>query len=1713
MKKLHLGKRVVSFLMVIAMVFTMLPSIITYSVSAAETQSMTIHWQRPSSWEGWTTPAIYFWGGDAEASNYVTSGKISGWGENDIGYTMTEESDGWYTVTLTGTVTGFQFLDFDNPSSNSGGKGYVDSMKYCTSNKDVYAVGSEWTTWYVDKECQTSIDTLLPEGALTASDITVHFQNTDNWDSVYMHTWSYVNTTWPGDVVQADTHHQGWYTATLNWDASKCSFKFNNGNGVESGELSITPDSTTEEIWVCGKDGSVLEQKPDSWDASYVENPDNGEGEEQEAVPYFTVHFYNEYGWSTPALQYWGNSSVEVSGYGEKLHENTWNVDVYTLTSEGDGWYSMTFKGDVAGLGFQFLNYDDPNGGSTSGKGFANAMKYAASEEATDLYCKWGKATEHEVLWYLDKEYTTSIDTLIPEGTVTETTITLHFKNTENWSEVGLYMGQGGSWSAIPGYEQYGAWPGSVITAGDDGWYTVSVTKDMSALHFIYNNNNGGSQTENLLVEPKAASEEYWIVDGTVLDYMPTTIVMHYYAEDFSDAYAYFTETDSWTAIEGYESAGGWPGVTIKKDSKNANWYTFSIMTDQDQFNCIFNNNSGKQTDNICFIPENEREERWVTGVKGSTVISTEAPEGWTVSDDNYIEPADNTAYTRYVVVEYDREDNDYDGWNIYCWDSGCGKKTLNCQPTEINGKQYIVFPVKESETDFTIGFCMRKTTDKNEWAEKDGGDHALTIPAGQSVVHAKFEQGKGITYVYPYNKGYEMNGADDEISFFYREDTLVTTGAVSSLNNVKVVVNGKEHDMVYDAETDRFEFTLSDVEAGEYAYYYLINGEKKLDLFNVNKTEYEGEECSVLTFKKFDNLAIEGKLSSSSINYSQNSVISLGFAGDDAETFTEEEIGEITVDLSSLGLGTQNVEPELMETTIACKDTVRPGTYSLPITMKDIYGNVYETSVRIVIVENDEDTFDWDEAIIYFAVTDRFFDGNTSNNTGIDGENDVDKTGSLSYHGGDFAGLEAKLDYLEELGVNTIWITPIVAQSDITTEKDGETIESTGYHGYWASDFESLNGHLGTEEEFEELISAVHSRGMKLMVDVVLNHSGYDSDEHDVTGYFNTLIQNENGEYVAMIRDESNTVEGDNVYASLANLPDFVTENSDVRDQLIEWQTNWVEKYGIDYFRIDTVKHVNTEAWEALKNELTKIDPDFKMIGEYSGGSATTLDIYKGAMDSLLDFDFNDFGQNFVSGNISSVESSLEARNERINNTATTGAFLSSHDEDGLVYKLINQNGYTEDEALNLFKVASALQMTAKGQVVIYYGEEIGLYGADNYPYQTNRYDFDWDELETQKSDSNSMYNHYETLLGIRNDYSKLLSKGTRSVIKVSDEDGYDIFVRSYNGENLYVGLNITGSQNTVSFSVNEKAGTVLTDLYNNKEYTVSVEQTVTVDIPAAANGGTVILGVKAADDSDKKDETGDTTKEDPAKEEGKDTTEKENLAEEEGKDTTENKAESLITEAVGKVFASFKDTVEVVIDTVRTLENKDISIAGSVSVLPEGAKFEVSSLAESAASYIKAKGVLKEKKLDGKFTVYEINLMGADGAQIHQLGDYVVVTLPVPEGFTVSKEKTIGVYRLEDDGTLTKCSSDVVDGKLSFSTNHFSTYIFVEENVANENVTTDNKGNDANSQIANASPALTSVKTGDDTDFVTLFIFVLIGIAIATGAFAYSTKKKTAI
>ena len=869
----------------------------------------------------------------------------------------------------------------------------------------------------------------------------------------------------------------------------------------------------------------------------------------------------------------------------------------------------------------------------------------------------------------------------------------------------------------------------------------------------------------------------------------------------------------------------------VKLDDGNE-WLKASITTD---------------LKNIGMIPRSKGGWSWQTD--NHTFNNADAKK----SVDLYIVYGDKNTYTelpaikeqreRKVIVEYERQNNDYDGWNIYSWNSGFGKET-EIYTQEINGKHYIIVPVKDSEADMNLGFCVRKSgkAEADKWLEKDGGDHSIFVPANQTIVKAKLVQGKGVTEVLPYNKGYEMKGNEDKISFYYRDDSLMTADNEKSLDGkVKVVINGQTHDMTYNAKTERYEYDVNGCKSGEYTYYYIVDGKDVLDAFNTNRKNVDGKDASYFTYKTFDNLGIKASLSNSKMNYNENNVLSVEFDGTDKDAITKAEVSSITADVSALGLDTLSIEPKLMKGTISVTDKTALGTKNIPVVVTDIYGNIYKTSTQVEVTKNNSSSFDWDEAVIYMTCTDRFYDGNTSNNKAYNATDVFDKEGSLSYHGGDFAGLEQKLDYLEDLGVNTIWITPIVENSDTKTDDgNGNEIPSTGYHGYWASDFTKLNPHLGTEAEFKSLISAVHARGMKLMVDVVLNHAGYGTEN-----YFNSILTDTNGNTVKMLRDDSNTVTGDDVYGSLSDLPDFVTENEDVMNQLVKWQTDWVKKYDIDYYRVDTVKHVNSETWAAFKNALTEADAEFKMIGEYSGAGYgnTAGELGTGRMDSLLDFDYNDQAVNFVSGNVEGAESFLESRNNSINNTATLGAFLSSHDEDSLVDKLNKEKGMDEEQALNAAKVAAALQLTSKGQIVIYYGEELGQHGLNDYPIQSNRYDFDWAKLESQKTDASSMYNHYKKLLAIRNAYSTLLSKGTRKNIATSNDEGYSVFERAYDGNALTVALNVKDAAKTVTIPVSLAAGTEVKDLYSGATYTVGSDKAVTVTIPAAKDGGTVIL------------------------------------------------------------------------------------------------------------------------------------------------------------------------------------------------------------------------------------------------------------------------------
>ena len=1228
-----------------------------------------------------------------------------------------------------------------------------------------------------------------------------------------------------------------------------------------------------------------------------------------------TIHFMmpSNWGWTTPAVQFWGGTYA-VSG-----NTNIENTDGTEIPGWGGAKGFFMSKGNVVGdtteytlsvkgtfTGFQFLDFANP--GNNINPGYDSKLSQYTEDKPTDVYYiqKDGQGD-----YYLDAAGTTSV----PDLPKTETTFLLvgnipgmawdpsakpnFVKSSENENIYSITL------NAVPaGKYQYKI----LEDAATEGWNKywaqndgnlslnlnapADVTLSLDKTDKTKETKVNIAYIKDLVVEVPAQIQKgvtmelpvtgtYYGDDGNVQNGVSVTytaktegitlngneisvpisyegtevtiaatyngiekeitipvveVVYHYtiYYYDFDETHMSENASDLW--IWQKSGAGATAGTlfTAKEKLSDGNeWLRADVTL--------------PYTD-VQIIPRSKDEWKW----QGDTVLYNNSATAENVT--LYIVSNSNQAYTtlpelvkpksRSIMIEYDRPAKDYEGWNIYTWNSGFGSD-VSVAFADINGKMVAKIPVKDSKADLKLSFCMRHSTAADEWESKDGGDHYVTIPADQSVVKAVFTQGEGITEVLPYNAGYEMDGANDTIHFYYRNDTLAAENNLASLDGkVSVVVNGQTCQMTYDAANDRFGYDFTGVSTGDYYYYYVVNGKEELDAFNdVTANDSNGKECSVCHFKKA-NVSVATSLSQYAMDYNDNNVLSVKLTAKDGEGLETSEIAAITADLSELGLGKEfAIEPELMEGTISCLNTVAAGVKNIPVTVKDIYGNVYTTATNVTVTERKKSAgdFDWDEAVIYFAVTDRFFDGDAENNNAYGvGDYNIGEKGGSSYHGGDFAGLNQKLDYLKDLGVNTIWITPIV--ENITADQhDNETDTATyGYHGYWASDFTKLNKHLGTEQQFKALLDAAHSKGMKIMVDVVLNHAGYGTVD-----YFNRILTDADGNSISMIRDSSNTISGDDKYDSLSDLPDFVTENKAVTDQLVAWQTEWMSKYNIDYYRVDTVKHVETTTWAAFKNSLTKVNPDFKMIGEYSGaGYANNAgELGTGTMDALLDFDFNDFAQNFVTGNISSVENSLQKRNNAINNTSVMGSFLSSHDEDTLQYKLVNESKISEEEAYNLMKVAATLQITAKGQPVLYYGEEIGQGGANNWPLQTNRRDFDWTELEKQKADSNSIYNHYKTMLAIRNTYTDVFARGNRSTVAASDAEGYEVISRSYGNSTLYVGMNVKEAEKEVVIPVAESAGTVLKNLYDGKTYTVSADQNVSVTIPAAKDGGTIVL------------------------------------------------------------------------------------------------------------------------------------------------------------------------------------------------------------------------------------------------------------------------------
>lgn len=1249
--------------------------------------------------------------------------------------------------------------------------------------------------------------------------------------------------------------------------------------------------------------------------------------------------------WNTPVVNVWasgatvnnhdaGNATISQWGDQEKpklaYEEST---RLYYVDVQSSEW-----------TGFQFVDAgsDEKSAPEIKTEGAAIEQIKTFTSDAS-IYCLLDDNGKYQ--WYKDAS---KKETLIPESVPTECDLTINYKSTLG-NDVAAYIYQGDN-------KPVGEWPGKTMTAaeGHEDWYTMHLTLDNSTdYNLILNDEGHGNQLSEVTLSTKGKAEaEYWF-DGSLSEKKPAdwkyVTTIHYLASGMgSTIYNHMWGADA--SATGAGVGKEWPGGQIKENADHSGWYDVVYTQDVKQnFSCIFNNNSGIQTDNIDVSVTSTSTELWVTGTKGGgdTTVYKTAPDSWE-------KPVPNHTFTIYYYNE-DLSTKDLGKVDLWMWNAGLNgsyvfdgtyydadndvtwfKQTITVAGSNVrktvglkarydnttggNGwdggsdtadrsftisgdenevlyyvdgsnpvhekpvivpteKRYLVLDyenpgLKEKDitpqfytwssgyasvlTDFTyvggdkwtvkipakpsctkVDFCIALDSTGDPWI-KDGGDHSVTFPSDQKVIYASMKAGSEPEIAMPYNTGYEVDAENQQVSYYYRDDTAFVDGTLKDMT-VSVDVNGTEYPMTYNDTTKRFEYVKSGLSDGKTHYRYKANGTYVVDAFNSNSEKYKEADYSYFEYYKL-NATVTAAVMNKSFNYNENDVVKFKVEQDGSDT-KKLEVASASIDVSSLGgSNAMPIEPELQAVTISATTDTALGIKTLPITVTDQYGNKFSTTVDVEItdrVKENKKDFDWDEAVVYFMMTDRFFDGNESNNTASGTDTYGDNPGL--YHGGDFAGVTAKLDYLQDLGVNTIWLTPIVkniAGVTVTDEGSEDVPYNAAYHGYWASDFTKLNPTMGTTEEFKTMISEAHKRGMRIMVDIVVNHAGYGTEST----------------FADMLRDKS-VSEGD-IKSWQSGLPDFATEKAEVRAKLVEWQTSWMKDYGVDYFRVDTVKHVDSTTWAALKNSTTEVNPSFKMIGEYYGAgyASNGSTLGSGQMDADLDFDFNDQATSFVSGNISSVEKFLSARNSALNNAYMTGQFLSSHDEDGFKASLINGKGYTEDEATSAALVAATLQLTAKGIPVIYYGEEVGLSGLNNYPYQTNRYDMDF----SKATKDNVTYQHYKNLLSIRNAYTDVFARGSRTVVAGSDEEGYDVVSRSYGGTTLYVGMNIKDTAKEVKVPVSLAAGTEVKDLYSGATYTVGSDKTVAVTIPAAKDGGTVILTeVKKTKDPGKTDPT----------------------------------------------------------------------------------------------------------------------------------------------------------------------------------------------------------------------------------------------------------------
>src|ERR1700733_3925756 len=442
---------------------------------------------------------------------------------------------------------------------------------------------------------------------------------------------------------------------------------------------------------------------------------------------------------------------------------------------------------------------------------------------------------------------------------------------------------------------------------------------------------------------------------------------------------------------------------------------------------------------------------------------------------------------------------------------------------------------------------------------------------------------------------------------------------------------------------------------------------------------------------------------------------------------------------------------------------------------------------------------------VIYLIMPDRFADGDPSNDQPPGSTGIYDRSNPMAYHGGDLRGVREHLDYLRDLGVNTIWLTPVWKNTD------------SDYHGYHVVDFYALDDHMGSMQEYQALLADAHRLGMKVLIDYVVNHTGphhpWANDPPTPTWFHGSPAHHLEPAYTftglvdphASPRENLNTLEG-----WFANkLPDLNPDDPALALYLAQNAMWWTETAQLDGFRLDTFPYSTRQFWSGWHERLHQVYPQINAVGEVADGDSTITSFFEGGrkqfdgvdsgLATVFDFPLRDALRDVVIKG-APIEKIVEVlRHDALYpHPETLVTFIGNHDQE----RFLSEKGSSAAK----LKAAFALLLTLRGIPQIYSGDEIAMPGGND---PDNRRDFpggfpgDPHNAFTaggRTAEQQDVFAYVQALLALRQSHAALR---TGKQWHIGWGDTYYAFLRELPEEKLVVVYNNASKAQTLDIPV----------------------------------------------------------------------------------------------------------------------------------------------------------------------------------------------------------------------------------------------------------------------------------------------------------------------